>query len=1143
MRVRGAKLCLGLVVAVAATTCLDDAIPPEDWKNLENANGESYPLGIWFANYAANLAGNALVATLIEEVFGFKTDTESGLGPGTVSGMYAILGCADPNAYDETTRGCGGPNATRYHVHMECWKDGYPLVWQGIQRDYPSIAPKNLGNMGYDGLASSFLPKPVQEAAYTTEGLALQYYKNWNASWYDPSKYFDSMEMINASALLAPCTQTVFQDDPTARRHVQFTGDADGVDFDAATNTYSVKCHGGYYWISPTCRGNTSKCIPWVTGGSGWSIEEMMQKSTIHNIPLALAVARSWREYTGYPFVHPKSYFYWWVPDPTFLELQPISQVWPPYDQRGWSIGDQSSGPSATSIDKLVSRDLSILAPNVESFVSNIIIPMKQMDLILLDQKNTGDSWRNATCRWLRSNEALWRSWIPDESQCFPGFGLYDSLAQDYVGQRVNATNKIVCQACPSGTYSMAMTDSIGDTYVCVPCGVGTSQPSGAATFCHRCKPGEYQDEMGQSACKRCDIGKYQDEFGGTFCTMCPASTTTMGLGSVGENDCGCRQNYINMNLAGGFQCQPCSEGLTCPKLSKLADLQSGASELGAEFTPQIQEGYFSTGEAPTEIYRCSSLVSCPGGMPNSCGGGLIGTPCDQCKEGQTWTGSDCADCEGWRQALWVLAVLCIFAFLTLAYYLTSSKVTAKATVLFATTASFGMLVMSMQNLGLIGMMTVDWPADLTGIFSICQFLLLDIDSYGFVCIAGQVAPIRYLLSALIFPVGVAWLAMCYSISRLLPSRLKWDGSKVTSSMGAFLQVGFSTMSATSLAPMMCYRHPNGLRSILKYPGVICGSDEHTAMLVIGWTLLVVFVLGFVSLCTFAVMKVPSWSATRRDHLVACIRFLVFRFRLDSWWFGVPLLCRGPLLSLPVVLATDYPPVQIITIAVVLAGFMVMQMLSWPWKVPMLNLTDAIISFCITLLVTTSSLHLPVIEGPMVAFAEGISTAMLTGIGIALGLMCLMTSSALIYRSALGGKKELRLFNLGSVPDSARLATKVKELAMQLEKMEHQELFKALDSLAVFDMNKITTCITLLATEVAPPAEDAVTYKFNARINSSSFDPSLKKGKRSKRSTASNVSVEAETELAAGGEELPSNQLVEEEAIVNEPQELKSSWI
>lgn len=65
-------------------------------------------------------------------------------------------------------------------------------------------------------------------------------------------------------------------------------------------------------------------------------------------------------------------------------------------------------------------------------------------------------------------------------------------------------------------------------------------------------------------------------------------------------------------------------------------------------------------------------------------------------------------------------------------------EVTAKATVLFATTASFGMLVMSMQNLGLVGMMTVEWPVSLQGLFTICQFLLLDIDSYGFSCIAGN---------------------------------------------------------------------------------------------------------------------------------------------------------------------------------------------------------------------------------------------------------------------------------------------------------------------------------------------------------------------------------------------------------------------
>lgn len=69
----------------------------------------------------------------------------------------------------------------------------------------------------------------------------------------------------------------------------------------------------------------------------------------------------------------------------------------------------------------------------------------------------------------------------------------------------------------------------------------------------------------------------------------------------------------------------------------------------------------------------------------------------------------------------------------------------------------------------------------------------------------------------------------------------------------------------------------------------------------------------------------PKWSSQKRLTLVNAFRFLVFRFRMDSWWFGVPMLVRGPLLSFPVVVATDYPPVQIVSIAVFLAGFMV------PW--------------------------------------------------------------------------------------------------------------------------------------------------------------------------------------------------------------------
>ena len=145
--------------------------------------------------------------------------------------------------------------------------------------------------------------------------------------------------------------------------------------------------------------------------------------------------------------------------------------------------------------------------------------------------------------------------------------------------------------------------------------------------------------------------------------------------------------------------------------------------------------------------------------------------------------------------------------------------------------------------------------------------------------------------------------------------------------------MAFSTVSTIALAPLMCYTHPNGLQSILKYPNVMCGDSEHTSMLIAGVLLLIFGVFGFLTLCTYAATQVPHWSAREQHARVRAFRFLVFRFRLDSWWFGVPLLTRGPLISLPIVLATDYPPIQTIFVTSILAGFLAIQTLAWPWKV------------------------------------------------------------------------------------------------------------------------------------------------------------------------------------------------------------------
>ena len=117
--------------------------------------------------------------------------------------------------------------ATEYHVHLESWQV-YPVDWTFIQRSYTSMAPKNLGSSGYQGLSTAYLPKPAQQQAYATSGTAIEFYRNWNISWNQPWIYFGNISGVD-STLLMLCTESVMSDDGAMRRHVQFTGDADGV--------------------------------------------------------------------------------------------------------------------------------------------------------------------------------------------------------------------------------------------------------------------------------------------------------------------------------------------------------------------------------------------------------------------------------------------------------------------------------------------------------------------------------------------------------------------------------------------------------------------------------------------------------------------------------------------------------------------------------------------------------------------------------------------------------------------------------------------------------------------------------------------------------------------------------------------------
>ena len=147
-------------------------------------------------------AGSCLTNARSQEKLGYKVELK---GPGSLTrdGFFALTGCTSPSGLDP---GCGpsGPSITYTHINIEVWTDVYRGSWDEIQMKYPNMAPKNLGNLGYYGATGLYVPSAVQERAYEAEGSNLDFYRDYNVTWKNPSRYFTSPGDVNVSELL-PC--------------------------------------------------------------------------------------------------------------------------------------------------------------------------------------------------------------------------------------------------------------------------------------------------------------------------------------------------------------------------------------------------------------------------------------------------------------------------------------------------------------------------------------------------------------------------------------------------------------------------------------------------------------------------------------------------------------------------------------------------------------------------------------------------------------------------------------------------------------------------------------------------------------------------------------------------------------------------
>ena len=232
-----------------------------------------------------------------------------------------------------------------------------------MKEQYSDIYPTDLGSAGYPGRDAIFIShgSTVTQAMSEAE-LPMEYYKSFSTSRVDPVRYFNNMTDISADDLM-PCSDTVLANADEVSNYIRWIDDADGV-VTSPSGTIA-KCWQNSWWIAPACRSALEQCIPMITGGDGWCVNQMMIKAASYGMPLAIAVTANYAKYKSIPLEH-KVVQYWWTPDDAFISNSPIEILFPSHNTLEWSQGFMRSSDKDGRLSKWAYRNLNTQEPKAE---------------------------------------------------------------------------------------------------------------------------------------------------------------------------------------------------------------------------------------------------------------------------------------------------------------------------------------------------------------------------------------------------------------------------------------------------------------------------------------------------------------------------------------------------------------------------------------------------------------------------------------------------------------------------------------------------------------------------------------------------------------------------------------------------------
>eukprot|EP00435_Cladocopium_sp_Y103_P053180 s214_g17.t1 len=517
----------------------------------------------------------------------------------------------------------------------------------------------------------------------------------------------------------------------------------------------------------------------------------------------------------------------------------------------------------------------------------------------------------------------------PEKTNCAPGY-YKDVQSQLCLScPRGFSCSDGVPQPCSRGYFS----DSTGATF-CRPCANGTFAPDLGSTKCISCPPGFYGATEGLEACEKCPKGSYMPSYQALSCISCGMDMETEESGAQAVEECRCAEGSF---LCNGTGCLRCPRGLWCP-----AGLQLPRQRPG-RWTPSRWEAE----QCSFQVLNCRNSLECPGAsVLGSCAEGRQGVACNNCKE--NYFPEDDGTCTRCGPVDYLPALLCIVGCLIMVTLLVNCiklDLNQQSLNMLTVAAVGGQMVMALQTLGSVRQMSIEWVHPVRHLIEFTKILTFDLDLIKISCLFGRDSPTLVFVGQLLLcPLGIAFFIVCWLISNCRGRSLSLDN--IFNLSGILLFALFISLSLVVLDPLRCQKNPDGSRSMVSNPGILCfDSDEHTGLVILAILGILAYPVSILTWATYTTLRYPARVASGRGlQLVHRYRFLFQRFKTERYYYGALLLWRNILVAVFPVIFGFIPEIQLQFLGLLLILCGAMQIRFWPWRTDLANYIDLVIT-------------------------------------------------------------------------------------------------------------------------------------------------------------------------------------------------------